>query len=126
VSDEAFATLLGHEIPDQKIKIDRNITFNQLNHGRSPLFWLVWLGMTLLKKKADRSGKPNLNLLFIYNMPLRALQKMMGGMFSMGMVDALVMEIQGFWIIGLLRFVVELVINLVKNARMSRILKKNR
>ena len=49
-------------------------------------------------------------------MPLRALAKMTNGMVNMRMVDALVMEIRGFWIIGILRFVVEFVVNLVQNA----------
>jgi beta-glucosidase len=125
VPDAAFAAVLGRKIPDQKIVIDRNITFNQLCHGRSPLFWLIWAVMTVIKKRADKAGRPNLNLLFTYNMPLRALQKMTGGFFSMGMVDALVMEVKGFWVIGIVRFVIELVINLAKSARMGAILSKN-
>lgn len=119
VPDNEFSALLGHPIPDRKVKIDRNITFNQLNHGRSPLFWLIWLVMTMMKKASDRSGKPNLNLLFIYNMPLRGLAKMTGGFVSMGMVDALVMEIQGFWVIGIVRFLIELILNLVRSASLS-------
>lgn len=119
VPDNEFSALLGHPIPDRKVKIDRNITFNQLNHGRSPLFWLIWFVMTMMKKASDRSGKPNLNLLFIYNMPLRGLAKMTGGFVSMGMVDALVMEIQGFWVIGIVRFLIELILNLVRSASLS-------
>jgi beta-glucosidase len=53
-------------------------------------------------------------------MPLRGLQKMTGGAFSMGMVDALVMEVKGFWIIGIVRFLVELIKNLIRNANMSK------
>ena len=33
-------------------------------------------------------------------MPLRALAKMTNGAISMGMVDGIVMEAKGFWIIG--------------------------
>lgn len=120
ISDQQFENLLGRPIPTQEIVIDRNITFNQLNHGRSPIFWLVWLVMTLLMKLSEKSGKPNLNLMFIYNMPLRGLQKMTGGAFSMGMVDALVMEVKGFWIIGIVRFLVELIKNLIRNANMAK------
>ncbi len=39
--------------------------------------------------------------MFQYNMPLRALAKMTNGAISMGMVDGIVMELKGFWIIGL-------------------------
>lgn len=126
VPDTDFAALLGHDIPDQKVVIDRNITFNQLIHGRSPIFWLVWLVLTLMKRAADKSGKPNLNLLFIYNMPLRGLQKNAGGIFSMGMVDSFVMEVKGFWIIGIVRFIFEFIKYLFVNASMNKKLSVNK
>ena len=40
-----------------------------------------------------KRGKPDLNVLFQYNMPLRALAKMTSGAISMGMVDGIVMEL---------------------------------
>ena len=40
--------------------------------------------------------------MFQYNMPLRALAKMTSGAISMGMVDGIVLEAKGFWVIGLL------------------------
>ena len=67
-----------------------------------------------------KKGKPDLDLLFNYNMPLRAIAKMTGGMVSMGMVDGLVMELKGFWIIGIIRVLYELVKNLVQNASMEK------
>ena len=120
VSDGQFVALLGHKVPDEGPAIGRNMCFRDLNHGRSPIFWLVWLVLRALKRKADKSGKPNLNVLFIWNMPLRALAKMTNGMVNMRMVDALVMEIRGFWIIGLLRFIVEFFANLVQNASTAK------
>ncbi len=119
VSDASFAALLGHEIPVEKPAIDRNMCFRDLNHGRSPIFWIVWLVLRTIKNKADKSGQPNLNVLFIWNMPLRALAKMTDGMVNMRMVDALVMEIRGFWIIGILRLIVEFIVNLIQNAQLG-------
>lgn len=124
VDDRQFEALLGRSIPDSKPKIDRNMTFGELNHSRSPIAWLIWAIMTLILNSSLKSGKPNLNILFIYNMPLRALAKMAGGMVSMGMVDSLVMEFKGFWIIGLIRFLAEFVINLVKNSSTEKALKE--
>lgn len=124
VDDRQFEALLGRPIPDSKPKIDRNMTFGELNHSRSPIAWLIWAIMTLILNSSLKSGKPNLNILFIYNMPLRALAKMAGGMVSMGMVDSLVMEFKGFWIIGLIRFLAEFVINLVKNSSTEKALKE--
>lgn len=120
VSDADFEKLLGHPIPDGKTKIDRNLTLGELNHARSPLGWLVWLVLTILLDVSYKRGKPDLNVLFQYNMPLRALAKMTNGAISMGMVDGIVMELQGFWILGLVRVIYEAIKNVVLNAQMEK------
>lgn len=120
VSDADFEKLLGHPIPDGKTKIDRNLTLGELNHARSPLGWLVWLVLTILLDVSYKRGKPDLNVLFQYNMPLRTLAKMTNGAISMGMVDGIVMELQGFWILGLVRVIYEAIKNVVLNAQMEK------
>ena len=120
VSDADFEKLLGHSIPNGKTKIDRNLTLGELNHARSPLGWLVWLVLTILLDVSYKRGKPDLNILFQYNMPLRALAKMTNGAISMGMVDGIVMELQGFWILGLVRVIYEAIKNVVLNAQMEK------
>ena len=120
VSDADFEKLLGHPIPNGKTKIDRNLTLGELNHARSPLGWLVWLVLTILLDASYKRGKPDLNILFQYNMPLRALAKMTNGAISMGMVDGIVMELQGFWILGLVRVMYEAIKNVVLNAQMEK------
>ena len=120
VSDADFEKLLGHPIPNGKTKIDRNLTLGELNHARSPLGWLVWLVLTILLDVSYKRGKPDLNILFQYNMPLRALTKMTNGAISMGMVDGIVMELQGFWILGLVRVIYEAIKNVVLNAQMEK------
>ena len=120
VTDKEFAALLGHAIPEDKIRIDRNMTLGELNHGRSPLGWLVWAVLTFLLNRSIRNGKPDLNILFQYNMPLRALAKMTNGAVSMGMVDGIVWELKGFWVVGLLRVIYELVKNIILNGQMER------
>ena len=124
VPDAEWETLLGHAIPQDKIKIDRNMTLGELNHSRSPLGWLIWAVLTALLNASYKKGKPDLNILFQYNMPLRALAKMTGGAISMGMVDGIVMELQGFWIIGLVRVIYEAVKNQILNAQMERRLRE--
>ena len=69
VSDASFEALLGHAVPDEGPAISRNMCFRDLNHGRSPIFWLVWAILRAMKTNADKSGHPNLNVLFIWNMP---------------------------------------------------------
>ncbi len=125
VPDAEWETLLGRPIPDDRVKIDRNMTLGELNHGRSPLGWLVWAVMTALLNASYKKGKPDLNVLFQYNMPLRALAKMTNGAISMGMVDGIVMEVQGLWVIGLVRVIFEAVKNVILNAQLENRLRNS-
>lgn len=125
VPDAEWEALLGHPIPQDKVRIDRNMTLGELNHSRSPLGWLIWAVLTALLNASFKKGKPDLNVLFQYNMPLRALAKMTSGAISMGMVDGLVMELQGFWIIGLVRVIYEAVKNQMLNAQLERRLRND-
>ena len=124
VPDAEFAALLGRAIPAGKVAIDRNMTLGEIGHGRSPLGWLIHAVHKHLLEKSLQKGKPDLNLLFNYNMPLRAIAKMTGGIVSMGMVDGLVMELKGFWVIGILRVIVEAVRNQIANKAMEKRLKE--
>ena len=117
VPDAAFEALLGHAIPEDKPHIDQTMTLGELNHSRSPLCWLAWAVLHTLLKRSSREGTPDLNLLFQYNMPVRALAQMTGGMVGQETVDGIVMEAKGFWIIGLLRALIGFGQNAVSNRR---------
>ena len=125
VPDAEWEALLGHPIPRDKVKIDRNMTLGELNHSRSPLGWLIWAVLTALLNASFKKGKPDLNVLFQYNMPLRALAKMTSGAISMGMVDGIVLEAKGFWVIGLLKVIIEAVKNIILNAQLERRLRNS-
>ena len=125
VPDAEWEVLLGHPIPQDKVKIDRNMTLGELNHSRSPLGWLIWAVLTALLNASFKKGKPDLNVLFQYNMPLRALAKMTSGAISMGMVDGIVLEAKGFWVIGLVRVIYEAVKNQLLNAQLERRLRNS-
>ena len=125
VPDAEFEALLGHAIPENKVRIDRNMTLGEMGHGRSPIGWLAAAVLGALLRRSIKKGKPDLNIMFQYNMPLRALAKMTNGAISMGMVDGIVMELQGFWVIGLVRVLVEAVKNIVLNSRMEERLKNS-
>ena len=107
-------------IPDDTVKIDCNMTLGELKHSRSPLCWLVWLVLHTMLTNSYKQGKPNLNVMFQYNMPLRALAKMTSGAISMGMVDGIVLEAKGFWGIGLCKVLVEAVKNAILNAQLEK------
>ena len=115
----AFAALLGRELPSPRIPIDRNMCLRDLNHGRSPVFWAVWAGLTMAEKAAQRRGRPNTGLEFVYNMPLRSFWQMSGGRISPFMVDGLVNEIRGLWGLGLAQFALGFPVNAARNLAWS-------
>jgi len=112
-----FEALLGHPVPEEKPVIDRTMTLGELNHSRSPLCWLIAGVLAFLLKSGEKRGKPDLNILFQYNMPLRGLAQMTGGMIGDEFVDGLVLEAKGFWIVGIVRALVGLLQNYVANSR---------
>ena len=117
IPDAEFEALLGRPLPEETTAIDRTMTLGELNHSRSPLCWLIAGVLTLLLRSGEKRGKPNLNILFQYNMPLRGLAQMTGGIIGEETVDGLVLEAKGFWIIGILRALVGLLQNFVANSR---------
>ena len=103
VSDKEFETLLGRPIPDGKWsgQLSANDAICQLYYAKSGLARFAYNRLTAIKKKADSKGKPDLNILFIYNMPFRAMAKMTGGAVSMDMVDGIVTLVNGRFFKGL-------------------------
>ena len=100
VPDAQFAALLGGGIPADKRSIDENMIFAELKHSRSPLLMLTGLTLELIRRRNAASGKFNLNLEFVYNMPLRALGQMSGGITDSGFARAIVREAKGWGLIG--------------------------
>ena len=117
IPDVEFEALLGRSVPKEKTTIDRTMTLGELHHSRSPLCWLIAGVLTLLLRAGEKRGKPDLNILFQYNMPLRGLAQMTGGMIGDEFVDGLVLEAKGFWVVGILRALIGLLQNFVANSR---------
>ncbi len=103
VSDAEFEKLLGRPIPDGKWsgELSSNDAICQMYYSKSGLARLAYNILTKKKKKADESGVPDLNILFIYNMPFRAMAKMTAGSVSMEMVDGIVKLVNGHFFGGL-------------------------
>ena len=117
IPDAEFEALLGRPLPEEKTVIDCTMTLGELHHSRSPLCWLIAGVLTLLLRAGEKRGKPNLNILFQYNMPLRGLAQMTNGIIGDEFVDGLVLEAKGFWVVGILRALVGLLQNFVANSR---------
>ena len=97
VSDTEFKALLGHEIPDGKWAgtIQPNDALAQLYYAHSLKARLAWKVMDSILKKSIEKGEPDLNITFIYNMPVRAIGKMAGGMVSQEMCGGILDIING-------------------------------
>ena len=103
VADGEFRELLGCPIPSGKWsgELTVNDAICQMYYAKSPIARFVYNKLTKMKKKSEEAGKPDLNILFIYNMPFRAIAKMTGGMVSMEMVEGIVAMVNGHLFRGL-------------------------
>lgn len=74
-------------------------------YAKSGLARLIYRALTRMKKKSEEKGKPDLNILFIYNMPFRGIAKMTGGAVSMEMVHGMAEAVNGHLLHGLSRLI---------------------
>lgn len=114
VSDEEFAKLLGHPIPDGSWsgELGINDAVCQLYYAKTGIARFAYKIMRSMKEKSEAKGTPDLNILFLYNMPLRAMAKMSGGMMSMKMVDDVCFLVNGHFWRGLGRLIADFFRNL--------------
>ena len=126
VPDEEFTALLDRPIPDGSWsgELTRNDAICQLYYAKTGIARFAYKILTYLKNKSEAKGKPDLNILFIYNMPFRAMGKMSGGMVSDRMVDDIVFLVNGHFFRGLGRLVVDFFRNLSANGSFKRKLGK--
>ena len=103
MSDHEFETLLGCPLPLEKT--DRELEINdavcQMKKAKNPLARFIYYVLTALKNRSERKGRPDLNILFIYNIPFRSIAKMTGGWISMEMADGLVQAVNGHFFKGM-------------------------
>ncbi len=107
VSDAEYEKLLGRKIPDGSWtgELGMNDALCQMYYAKSPVARLVWKVLDGRVKKSQESGVPDLNSLFQYNMPFRAIAKMTGGMVSMEMADGILVAVNGHFFKGIGRVI---------------------
>ncbi len=122
VADGDFEALLGRPIPDGKWsgELKPNDAICQLYYAKSGLARLAYKILTSLKNKAEAKGKPDLNILFLYNMPFRAMGKFAGELVSQEMVEDIVFIVNGHFWRGLGRLVRDFVKNLSANNKFAK------
>ena len=105
ITNGEFAVLLGRTIPTAH-PADDLVASDPLSEMTRAKTWLARVagrGLHALKAKADAKGTPDLNILFVLNMPFRAIAKMSNGAASPDMVDAILLAVNGHPLRGLTR-----------------------
>lgn len=122
VEDAEYTKLLGRPIPDGSWsgELGRNDAICQMYYAKSWLARAIYRRLTAMKKKSEAKGKPDLNILFIYNMPFRGIAKMTNGAVSMEMVDGMVLAVNGH----LFRGLGKIIGGYFRNARANRAYEK--
>ncbi len=103
VSDGEFEALLGRPIPDGHWSgmLGMNDALCQMYYAKGAVGRLAYKILTRLINKSIEKGQPNLNLLFNYNMPFRAIAKMTGGICTMEMAQGILTIVNGHFFKGL-------------------------
>lgn len=103
VSDGEFEALLGRPIPDGHWSgmLDMNDALCQMYYAKGTAGRLAYKILTHFINKGIEKGQPNLNLLFNYNMPFRAIAKMTGGICTMEMAEGILTIVNGHFFKGL-------------------------
>ncbi|MCR5403031.1 MAG: glycoside hydrolase family 3 C-terminal domain-containing protein [Butyrivibrio sp.] len=123
---EEFEKLYGAPLPDEKVgPLDINDAFCQMKDAKSGICRLIY---RVLKNKLDKSyekGVPDLNIMFIYNMPFRAMSKMSAGMVSREMTESMVLIANGHFFKGLGGVIAGFFRNRIKNRKYEKELRRS-
>ena len=128
VTNGEFAVLLGRTIPTAH-PADDLVASDPLSEMTRAKTWLARVAgrkLHAMKAKADAAGTPDLNILFVLNMPFRAIAKMSNGAASPDMVDALLLAVNGRPLRGLTRAALGFISNARANKATQRELDQTR
>ena len=92
VEDQEYETLYGRKLPEGgwSGEIGINDAFCQFYYAKGALARLVYRVLKKLLDNSVKKGVPNLDLMFIYNMPIRGISRMTGGIVNMKMANGIV------------------------------------
>lgn len=120
-----FAALLGRPVPADGWSgpLGVNDALFRMADARSPLARFGYRVLASRRDAADRRGTPDLNVLFLLNMPFRAMGKMANGMVDDATVDGVLRIVNGHFFRGLGATVGAFVRNWRANRRTARALR---
>ena len=107
VSLEEFEQILGRPVPSAAWprEMNRNSALCQMRHAPGVIGRIAYKILSALLKRSGKKGRPDLNLLFIYHMPFRAMAKNAGAFVNEEMVDGMVNVVNGHFFRGMKRIV---------------------
>ena len=122
ISDEAYRRLHGRDIPDGSWsgKLGINDALCQMYYAKSFIARHVYKVLDKRLKKSLEVGAPDLNTLFQFNMPFRAIARMSNGQVSMEMVDSIVLLVNGHFFKGLFG----IILGYFKNRKANKMYRK--
>ncbi|WP_127841873.1 glycoside hydrolase family 3 protein [Actinomyces wuliandei] len=122
VSDAQFRALLGRPLPVARTgrEVGVNDPVSSLAQARSLLARAAVRVLTWRRARAEARGRPDLNILFLLNMPLRAMAKMTSGMVDGEMVEGVVDIANGHPLRGVRRTAV----GYLRNRRADRVTRR--
>ena len=128
VTNGEFAVLLGRTIPTAHPADDLSAAdpLSEMTRAKTWLARVAGRGLHALKAKADAKGTPDLSILFVLNMPFRAIAKMSNGAASPDMVDAILLAVNGHPLRGLTRAALGFLSNARANKATQRELDQTR
>ncbi|MDR1953672.1 MAG: glycoside hydrolase family 3 C-terminal domain-containing protein [Clostridiales Family XIII bacterium] len=103
VTDDEFSELLNAAIPEARWadELSENMPLCRMGNAKSFLARSVCKILKQRQRKSMARGKPDLNILFLLNIPFRALSKMTNGMVSKGMTKGILLIVNGHFFKGM-------------------------
>ena len=105
VPDGQFETLLGRPIPqskwDRSAPLGMNDSLLQMSYAKGLVARFAAGRLAAIQRSSEAKGAPNLNVLFIHNMPFRGLAKMSNGLASTEMAASVLEICNGHFFRGL-------------------------
>ena len=122
ISDEEYRNLLGRDIPDGSWSgnLGINDALCQMYYAKSFIARYIYKVLDKRLKKSLEAGVPDLNTLFQFNMPFRAIGKMSNGQVSMEMVKSMVLLVNGHFFKGLFG----IILGYFKNRKANKMYRK--
>jgi len=123
IQDSEYRILLGRDIPDGSWggELEINDALCQMYYAKSFIARFAYKMLDKKLKKSLEGGVPDLNTLFQFNMPFRAIAKMSNGQVSMEMVHSIVKLVNGHFFKGM----GGIISGYFKNRRANKMYKKN-